>query len=392
MAKETRNKPLSELSERELRDEILECRSEMRGLLDTAEKEERDLTDEEQKMFDDLEKRASSGEARQIANLRPLPIGEGREQKEERKIHDIFAENLRKVVNGRGEAKIEVRENIPIDSADIADTVPVLFKDVIDALTPALIIEKAGSKMLFNVQGQPTWPTVGDVEASWEGENVALVDKSIDFSKIRATPHRMGLAISVSRRALNQSNLALYNIVVNKIARSFAALLNKTMVSFTQVAVAAPKGVFIDASADPVDLSSTPTFAEVVSLETKVMESNLELDADGFGAYIISTAMRGKLKTTPIKADGVSKMILEDGVMNGYPVIVSNYMPKNTIGFGFFEYSVVSQFGDLSLIFDPLTGAKENKVTFVGNTEVDITILRPEAFVVGVTTDYNPTT
>lgn len=375
-------KKLSEMNDKELRDYILEQRSEMRAILDASEKEERDLTTDEQSKFDELKKNAEVAESRQIANLRPLPIKEGEEKKEVRKIHDIFGENLRNAVTNGGKAKIEVRENVNIDSTDIADTIPVLFQDVIDALTPALIIEKAGSKMLFNVQGQPTWPTVGDVEASWAGENVSLVDKDINFDAIRATPHRMGLKIKVSRRALNQSNLNLYNLVVSKIARSFAALLNKTMVSLTAVAQDAPTGVFVTAALDAVPLSANPTFKEVVSLETEVMAHNIELDADGFGAYIISTAMRGKLKTTPIEA-GETKMILEGDLMNGYPVIVSNYMDANTIGFGFFEYSVVSQFGDFNLIFDPITGAGENEVKFVGNTEVDITLLRPEAFVVG---------
>ena len=375
-------KKLSVMNDKELRDYILEQRSEMRAILDASEKEERDLTADEQSKFDELKKSAEVAESRQIANLRPLPIKEGEEKKEVRKVYDIFGENLRNAVTNNGQAKIEVRENVNIDSADIADTIPVLFQDVIDALTPALIIEKAGSKMLFNVQGQPTWPTVGDVEASWAGENVSLVDKDINFDAIRATPHRMGLKIKVSRRALNQSNLNLYNLVVNKIARSFAALLNKTMVSSTAVASDAPTGVFVAAASDAVPLSENPTFKEVVSLETEVMAHNIELDADGFGAYVISTAMRGKLKTTPIEA-GETKMILEGDLMNGYPVIVSNYMDADSIGFGFFEYSVVSQFGDFNLIFDPITGAGENEVKFIGNTEVDITLLRPEAFVVG---------
>ncbi|HZK46500.1 MAG TPA: phage major capsid protein, partial [Atopostipes sp.] len=295
-------KKLSEMNDKELRDYILEQRSEMRAILDASEKEARDLTADEQSKFDELKKKAEVAESRQIANLRPLPIKEGEEKKEVRAVHDIFGENLRNAVTNNGQAKIEVRENVNIDSADVKDTIPVLFQDVIDALTPALIIEKAGSKMLFNVQGQPTWPTVGDVEASWAGENVSLVDKDINFDAIRATPHRMGLKIKVSRRALNQSNLNLYNLVVSKIARSFAALLNKTMVSLTAVASDAPTGVFVAAALDAVLLSANPTFKEVVSLETEVMAHNIELDADGFGAYIISTAMRGKLKTTPIEA------------------------------------------------------------------------------------------
>lgn len=376
------NKKLSEMNDKELRDYILETQGEMRTLLSAIEKEERDFTDEEKSKLEEFKRNLEFAEGCQVAIRRALPLVEAEPQKEVRKIHDIFGENLRNAVTNGGKAKIEVRTNVNIDSTDVADTIPVLFQDVIDALTPALIIEKAGSKMLFNVQGQPTWPTVGDVEASWAGENVSLVDKDINFDAIRATPHRMGLKIKVSRRALNQSNLNLYNLVVSKIARSFAALLNKTMVSLTAVAQDAPTGVFVAAALDAVTLSATPTFKEVVSLETEVMAHNIELDADGFGAYVISTAMRGKLKTTPIEA-GETKMILEGDLMNGYPVIVSNYMDANSIGFGFFEYSVVSQFGDFNLIFDPITGAGENEVKFVGNTEVDITLLRPEAFVIG---------
>lgn len=375
-------KKLSEMNDKELRDYILETQGEMRTFLSAIEKEERDFTDEEKSKLEEFKRNLEFAEGCQVAIRRALPLVEAEPQKEVRKIYDIFGENLRNAVTNGGKAKIEVRENVNIDSTDVADTIPVLFQDVIDALTPALIIEKAGSKMLFNVQGQPTWPTVGDVEASWAGENVSLVDKDINFDAIRATPHRMGLKIKVSRRALNQSNLNLYNLVVNKIARSFAALLNKTMVSLTAVAQDAPTGVFVAAALDAVTLSATPTFKEVVSLETEVMAHNIELDADGFGAYVISTAMRGKLKTTPIEA-GETKMILEGDTMNGYPVIVSNYMDANSIGFGFFEYSVVSQFGDFNLIFDPITGAGENEVKFVGNTEVDITLLRPEAFVIG---------
>jgi HK97 family phage major capsid protein len=366
------------LTEKERLDKIAELKSEMRSMLSTAETEKRDFSAEEQEKFNALD-----SEARMHLNFfKATEVTPAAEKKEERKIHDIFAENLRNSIDSGSKVKIEVRANIPINSNDIADTVPVLFQDVIDVLTPALIIEKAGAKMLFNVQGTPTWPTVGDVEASWAGENVSLVDKSIDFGAIRAYPHRMGLKIKVSRRALNQSNLDLYNTVVKKIARSFAALLNKTMVSLTKVSANAPTGVFADMVTTPIDLSENPTLKEIVSLETEVMNSNIELDADGAGAYIISTAMRGKLKTTPIE-EGNPKMLLEDGEMNGYPVIVTNYMDSDSIGFGFFEYSVISQFGDFNLIFDPITGAGENEVKFIGNTEVAITVLRPEAFVIG---------
>jgi HK97 family phage major capsid protein len=379
-------KKLSEMTDKELRDYILETRGEMRTLLDTAEKEERDLTADEQSKFDELKRSAEVAEARQIANLRPLPVKEEEEKKEIRKSYDIFGENLRSDVDsGAKKVRIEVRtdpENVNIDSTDVADTIPVLFKDIVHALAPNTIIEKVGSKMLFGVQGQPTWPTVGDVAAQWAGENEALLDATIDFDAIKATPNRLGVKVKVSRRALNQSNLDLYNIVVSKIGRAFAAKLNQAMVSLTQVAINAPKGVFVTPALNPIVLSEKPTFEEVVSLETAVLNENVGGATQGFGAYIIGTAMQGKLKTTPIDLNG-DNMILKNGEMNGYPVIVSNYMDEGSIGFGFFEYSVVSQFGDMNLIFDPYTQASNNEVVFVANSEFDITVLRPEAFALG---------
>lgn len=368
------------MTEKERLDKIAELKSQMRSMLDTAVKEERDMNDSEQETFDKLD-----SEVRMHMNFFRANEMTPTVKTEERKIHDIFGENLRKVIDsGQKSAKIEIRadENVVIDSTAVSDTIPVLFKDIVNALSPATIIEKVGSKMLFNVQGQPTWPTVGDVEAQWAGETESLIDKTIDFDAIRATPRRLGVKVKVSRTALNQSNLELYNIVVFKIGRAFAAKLNQAMLSFTQVATNAPVGVFVTPALTAIPLSANPTLKEVVSLETAVMDENVGGAVDGFGAYIIGTSMNGKLKTTPIES-GSPKMILEDGMTNGYPVIVSNYMDANSIGFGFFEYSVVSQFGNINLTFDPITGAGEDEVKFVANSNFDITVLRPEAFVVG---------
>ena len=117
--------------------------------------------------------------------------------------------------------------------------------------------------------------TVGDVTAQWAGENEALLDATIDFDAIKATPNRLGVKVKVSRTALNQSNLDLYNIVVSKIGRAFAAKLNQAMVSLTQVATNAPEGVFVAPALDPIVLSEKPTFEEIVSLETAVLNENV---------------------------------------------------------------------------------------------------------------------
>ena len=148
------------------------------------EQRKRDLNADEQATFDKLD-----SEVRMHNNyFRATEVGREAE-KEPFDIRSIFAKNLSEAIeSGNKSTKIDVRANIPIDSVDIVDTIPVLYKDVIKALEPKLIINQVGLKMQTNVQGTPVWPTVGTVEAQILGENALLDDKSIDFSKISATP------------------------------------------------------------------------------------------------------------------------------------------------------------------------------------------------------------
>ena len=362
------------MTEKQRLDKIAELKSEMRSMIEVAGTEKRDLNADEQTTFDKLD-----SEVRMHNNyFRATEVGR-QEENAAIDIKEIFARNLADAIeNGNKSTKIEIRTNIPINSADVADTIPVLYKDILNALEPKLILNQVGIKMQSNVQGEPVWPTVGSVEAQILGENAELDDKSIDFSKISASPKRAGITLRLSRRAINQSNLNLYNIVVEKIADAIAMLLNKWLVSPTAIA-ANCNGVFAKDASAIIPMSKQPFLDEVVGLETTVLNSNV----NGMkGLYVIGTAMRGRLKTKPI-APNHPAMVLVGNEMNGYPVVTSNLIPADYIGFGFFEYAVLSQFGNFSLIVDPYTLATKNEVRFTGNSEYDITVLRSEAFSLG---------
>lgn len=362
------------MKEKERLDKIAELKSNMRNMLDLAKTEKRNLTDEEQVTFDNLD-----AEVRMHKNYFNANEVAPEAKQPDIDIRAIFARNLTDAIeNGGKSARIDVRANIPINTADVQDTIPVLYKDVLNALEPKLVLNQVGIRMQTGVKGTPVWPTVGNVEAQILGENAELQDKSIDFSKLSATPKRAGVTIRLSRRAINQSNLNLYDIVVNQIADAIAMLLNKWLVNPTAIATGC-NGVFVKDAAEVIPLSKQPFLVDVVGLETTVLNSNVN---GTNGAYILGTAMRGRLKTKPVEA-GNPAMVLNGNEMNGYPVITSNLIPADYIGFGFFEYAVVSQFGEFSLIVDPYTLATKNEIRFTGNSEFDITVLRPEAFALG---------
>lgn len=362
------------MNEKERLDKIAELKSEMRTMLDKAAAEKRALTDDEKASFnalkDEQEMHVRYFQANEVTPENRQP---------EVNIREIFARNLSEAVEGGNKsARIEVRSNIPINTADVTDTIPVLYQDVLNSLEPKLILNQVGIKMQTGVKGTPVWPTVGNVEAQILGENAELQDKSIDFSKLSATPKRAGVTIRLSRRAINQSNLNLYDIVVNQIADAIAMLLNKWLVNPTAIASGC-EGVFVKTAAEIIPLSKQPFLVDVVGLETTVLNSNVN---GTNGGYVIGTAMRGRLKTKPVEA-GNPAMILNGNEMNGYPVATSNLIPADYIGFGFFEYAVLSQFGEFSLIVDPYTLATKNEIRFTGNSDFDITVLRPEAFALG---------
>ena len=367
------------MNEKERFDKIAELKSEMRSILDTAESEKRDLNEAEQSAFDKFD-----NEVRMHMNYIKANELAKASQAEEFDIRKHFAESASRAVKNGHKAQLEIRAVAPIDSADVADTIPVLYKDILEALEPALILDKVGLKMQTNVQGEPMWPTVAGVEATIEGENVEVADSAIDFGKLKANPKRLALSIPVSRRAFNQSNLDLYGIVTKQLGLGIARTLNKWLtspVAITSNGVDGVVGPFIKDAPDVEFVGEAPTYKEVVALETSVLDK--DVDGEGFGLYIVSPSMAGLLKSTPI-ADGNPKMILEGNEMNGYQVIRTNLVPKGFVGFGFFSYAVLSEFGRSQVIIDPYSGAKSNKVNFIVNGDFDITTLRNEAFAVGV--------
>ena len=370
------------MNEKERLDKISELKIQMRGILDNAKSEKRSLTEDEKDKFDRLnDEKDMHVRYLEASVVAPTPA------KPEFDIRRHFAEQATKAVETGNKMQLDIRATAPVDSADVADTIPVLYKDILEALEPALILDKVGLKMQTNVQGEPMWPTIAGVEATIEGENVEVADSAIDFGKLKSNPKRLALSIPVSRRAFNQSNLDLYSIVTRQLGLGIARTLNKWLVSPTQITtngVDGVKGVFLRDSADVVFAGDYPTNKEVVALETAVLDK--DVDGEGFGLYICSPSMAGALKSTPIEA-GNPKMIMEGDEMNGYKVIRTNLVPRGFIGFGFFSYAVLSEFGRSQVIIDPYTSAKKNLVEFVVNGDYDILSLRDEAFAVGVTED-----
>lgn len=362
---------------------IAQYKEQMRAMLDKAEAEKRALDANEKEQFEKLKTEKELLEMKvERRALEDVDAGlvSDRRALFSQAVYDVVnhrsLEDYSGVVTENGIKIVERAADVITDTTGVESMVPVTKGEIIEPTEKGLIIDKLGIKMQSGLVGDLVFPTLAAIEASIQGENAEVGDTKLDIGKIKASPKRISISVPVSRRAINQTNYSLQNVVLKQVSLGVARLLNKWMFSGTALA-GASNGVFVKAAPN-VEYDTALTFAHVVGLETAVMDEGIDV-TDGTAAYVCTPKVYGALKSTPIEK-GSAEMICRNGMVNGYPVLVTNYMDADTIGFGVFSYAGIGQFGDMDLIIDPYTAAKKNIVNFILNTDYDIVVARPEAF------------
>ena len=364
---------------------IAQYKERMRAMLDKAEAEKRALDANEKEQFEKLKTEKEllemKVERRALEDVNAGLVSDRRALFSQA-VYDVVnhrsLEDYSGVVTENGIKIVERAADVITDTTGVASMVPVTVGEIIEPLEKGLLIDKLGLKMQSGLVGELVFPTLAAIEASIQGENAAVGDTKLDIGKIKAAPRRVSISVPVSKRAINQTNYSLQDVVLKQISLGVSRLLNKWM--FTGTALSgASNGVFVKATPD-VEYDTSLTFADVVALETAVMDEGVDV-TDGTAAYVCTPKVYGKLKSTP-KEKGSAEMICQNNMANGYPVLVTNYMDADTLGFGVFSYVGIGQFGDMDLIIDPYTSAKKNIVNFILNTDYDIVVARPEAFAV----------
>lgn len=384
------------MKKNEMKRRIREINARFKEMADLIEKEKRSMTADEVAEKDALTAEKAVLELR-MAQVDNVPSGT--EQKENRS--RMFAEcvrYLRRGVYGNDlpeEYRSMIAENgllIPMtrdvqDSTSVSPVVPLTIGEIIEPLEKGLILDKVGCKVQTGMVGAWQFPVVaGGVEAELQDENVDLTDKKIDITKLTPAPKRVGISIPVSNRAIDQSAGVILDIVRKQLSMALQRLLNKWMFNKIQLKKASD-GCFVKAYATPAVTcaGATPTWAEVLQIEAKVLGTGII--PDGTAAWVCTSSMYAALKAAP-KDAGSGRFIVEDGMIDGFPVFVTEYVEKDMLGFGVFSYELVGQFGEMRMTVDSTSAAvaKKNLTYFVFNTDFDMLTLREEAFAVGKTT------
>ena len=359
----------------------------MCAIADKAAAEKRELTAEEnveyQKMQSDFHKIG-----REIAMNVDLVNMMNAKPKTEKSKNMMLREALQGAMGSQQKEFVVKREwTDGVDMAELAagGMVPLTIKDILPPLEMGLIWDKVGIPMETGVVGDISWPVMGSVEASIIGEKEELTDTGVDLSNIKPKKERLGITIPITYQAINDTNSNLLGTIQTQARMGFTRLLNRVAFSH-QNFTSTFHGPFAGAKDSGTFAGKVPTLAELLKMKGKVAAEGVEMS--GF-CYVMSENMKAILEATPIDA-GSGRMIIENGTIKGYPVFTTEYINYGSnkkkaedveyIAAGCFGYLAANQYGDLRIVVNPYSRAKEDIVEVTINGDWSMTTLRVEAF------------
>lgn len=260
---------------------------------------------------------------------------------------------------------------------------------IVDPLWANTILQTIGQPLLTGLKGNYQWPVVEAFEATINDEGVALGDSKIPLNKLIARPERVGIAVPITREAINETDGLIQTVATEYIPKSVAALINKVEFSQTKLKKYADGketaadatnlvGPFVNVKTKGTYSGDAPTLKDLIALKSSVLSKNIM--PEGL-AYVMTETTKGLLESTP-KWQGSNQAIVDDnGKINGVPVFTTSYAAEGAVYFGAFKYAPMGLFGDMNIIVDPYSQARKNAIDFVLNVDFAITVLRQEAFV-----------
>ena len=199
-------------------------------LVQTAENETRSLTEEETASYQSMIAEIRSldeqiNRAEEVRNLaldksgKPAPDASGSDREQaERRAFESF-------LTGR-----ENRDAVPVNMTYGTNgaVIPTsIMNKVIDRVKEISPIFAAATK--YPVKGQITIPKIdrssGDITVAFAAEFAELTANGFKFSSITLSPHLAGCLVKLSKQLINNSQIDVVSVVIDKMAESIAAFI-----------------------------------------------------------------------------------------------------------------------------------------------------------------------
>lgn len=270
-------------------------------------------------------------------------------------------------------------------NSTVSPITPVYIKDYIKELEPATIIGQLGLHIQSGIDGQWNYPTLKGEDCDWLGENDEVKAMNITLGVKSITPHRLPCRVDISNTAINTTGGEIRNIMVETMRSKHALRLNKTFVASAKPEnTNAPVGPFVNIStANTIAATgaiTTLTRQNFIDLRSAVNKQNVPVNNP---AYLINWDTWAQLVNTPIDK-GSGRFVLDPATntIDGIKVVASNLVPAGVVYYGNFGYTMIGQFGAMTMTIDAnsVAVASTNVTSIVINSDWDFFTPYQEAF------------
>lgn len=265
----------------------------------------------------------------------------------------------------------ELRATITVE-AEGEDVVATELYNIIEPLRAKNVLVQAGAKFLTNLVGDVQVPIMGASNVTWEGETADAKDGAGMFSNVKLQPKRLTAYIDISKQFLAQDSLSAEALIRQDLINAINSKLEATILG-AESGANQPSGLF-----NGITATSVSDFAGVCDLEAAIEDANVI----GECKYVMSNKAKAGFRNMAKSAKS-TQLVMEGGMIDGTPVLnTSNVEGKNFI-YGDFSNLAIGQWGGIDLTVDPYTKAAQGQVRLVVNAYFDAKVLRPEAFAFG---------
>lgn len=249
-------------------------------------------------------------------------------------------------------------------------------------LRPVSVILRLGGMFLPGLKSNLTIPRqlTESTPYQWlaEGDTVSLADES--FGQVAVTPHRLGGGCVLTKQLEHQTVPGISDHVADSLARGIFAAYDKAAFQGTG-ALGQPLGIF-NSPVLTETFSGAATLTTVADMETKLAAANVTNPI----AFVADPLTRAKWRTIA-RTTNSSKTLWDDddGVENvlGHPAVVTTNCPASSVMAANFSKTIIfAVFGEgspVSLVVDPYSQKRSEKIEIVGHLHGDIAIANVNA-------------
>lgn len=264
--------------------------------------------------------------------------------------------------------------------------VELLADQFIELLKNKLSVGKYAT-MLAGLKGDIAIPTqLTGASATWGEEDSDAPEGSVTFGQIKLSPKQISSYVPVTNKLLMQSAISVEAFISKMLVEQIALGID-TAILYGDGTNSAPKGIAATAGIFKKTLAGTPTFADLVEMESEISAQNADISVM---RYAFGPRLRGAFKTAKKFSGSTSDATIweANGTVNGYECDVSNQVKNGDVFFGAFSEIITAIWGGTEILADREWRNRRTNIAVFN--DVDIAVRRPEAFAYATTAATGP--